>query len=232
MVNAPIVLYGRVSTTHQGADGYGVGAQLEECRRFVKSREIEGELLEVIDVCSGAVDPDERDGLGPALQRLDYDGGVLVVTKLDRLARSVIGAATLWERAQQRGWALVFTDNSGLDTTTPYGEAMAGMQAVWAQLERRLISARTTEAMAEARRRGVRLGPPVTTPQESRDRVMELWNAGKGLKPIARQMNEEGWPTAKGGRWHPSTIRSLIRSHRLDQAAKKAAALHMANGST
>lgn len=51
----------------------------------------------------------------------------------------------------------------GVDTTSPNGEAMAGMAAVFGQLERRLISERTKLAFAQAKARGTKLGRPQRT---------------------------------------------------------------------
>lgn len=61
------------------------------------------------------------------------------------------------ERARKSRWALVALD-IGVDTTTPAGEMMANVLAVFAQFERRLIGQRTREALAVKRLQGVRLG--------------------------------------------------------------------------
>ena len=63
------------------------------------------------------------------------------------------------ERSRKQGWALVALD-LGVDTTTPSGEMMANVLAVFAQFERRLIGQRTREALVVKRRQGVRLGRP------------------------------------------------------------------------
>ena len=59
----------------------------------------------------------------------------------------------LLQAARKQGWALVALDLQ-VDTTTPNGEAMAYVVAVFANLERRLIGDRTKAGLAEARRRG------------------------------------------------------------------------------
>ena len=72
----------------------------------------------------------------------------------------------LMATAQKQGWALVALD-CAVDTTTPAGEAMANVLAMFAQFERRLISQRTREALAVKRSQGVRLGRPPTLDNEA-----------------------------------------------------------------
>ena len=79
-----------------------------------------------------------------------------MVAKLDRLSRSMLDFAALMNAAQKQGWALVALD-LGVDTSTPYGEMMANVLATFAQFERRLISQRTKEALAQKRAAGVQL---------------------------------------------------------------------------
>ena len=69
------------------------------------------------------------------------------MARLDRLSRSVIDAAQTVERAQRERWNLVALD-LGVDFSTPAGEAMAQLIAVFAQLECRLIGERTQAALA------------------------------------------------------------------------------------
>lgn len=111
----------------------------------------------------------------------------LVVAKLDRLARNLWDYAQLVDRARRNGWQLVALDAP--DASTPAGEAMQGMVAIFAQLERRLIAARTRESLAAARARGVRLGrPPAIAPAQQR-RVIRRYRAGWSAKAIARDLD-------------------------------------------
>src|SRR5205823_6587861 len=90
----------------------------------------------------------ERPGLTATLEALDRgEGTVLVVSKLDRLTRSVHDATGLLLRAERAGWGLVALDIA-VDTTTPQGAAMAQVLAVFAELERRMIGVRTRDALA------------------------------------------------------------------------------------
>ena len=96
---------------------------------------------------------------------------VLVAAKLDRLSRSLSDFAGLMATAQKQKWALVALDCQ-VDTSTPSGEAMAHVMAVFSHLERRLISQRTREALAVKRAQGVKLGRPSTLPATTVRRIL------------------------------------------------------------
>jgi DNA invertase Pin-like site-specific DNA recombinase len=155
--------------------------------------------------------------LAAALNDVEFGGiGGIVVAKLDRLSRSLKDFALLMERAQKRGWNLVACD-LGIDLSTPSGEFMANVMGSAAQWERRLISQRTKDALAEKRAAGMKLGRPPTLPESVVQRIVALRNEGEGWSAIARQLNAEQVSTAHGGiKWHPSTVRSvaLARSGR------------------
>ena len=180
---------------------------------------------DVVDAgVSESVPPDHRMALGPALEALDAgDADALVVVRLDRITRSVHTLAEMVERSRYRGWLMVAVAEN-FDLSTGSGEIAAGVLAVVAQNERDLIGARTGEAMAAARARGVRLGRPAEHPPETRLRVMRAHLAGCTLQEIADRLTEDQVATPRGGRWHPATVRRILVSHRLDYEARQAAA--------
>jgi hypothetical protein len=106
-----------------------------------------------------------RDGT----RRPRVNADVLMASRLDRVSRSVLDLHTLLAQAQREGWCMALLD-CGLDTTSPQGEAMVGVSAVFSQLERRLISQRTAAALAVKKANGVRLGRPRTAPSSPRGR--------------------------------------------------------------
>ncbi len=88
-----------------------------------------------------------------SLQRNLRDGNVLVVTRLDRLGRSVPHLVTLGAELRERGVGLRVLEQ-GIDTSTAEGRAMFGMLSVLAELQRELIVANTRDGLAAARARG------------------------------------------------------------------------------
>lgn len=202
-----VIGYVRCSTEEQSVSGLGIDAQraqigVEATRRGWK-------VDWVVDNGSGK--NTKRTGLQRALTDLEEGrAGALVVARLDRLTRSWRDLGNMLEAAHSQGWAVVALD-LGVDTTTPSGEAMAGVAAVFGQLERRLISERTKLALEQARSRGVRLGGRPVVPDDVRTRILEARAEGLTLQQVADALTEEGVPTGKSGvRWYPSTVRSII----------------------
>lgn len=149
-----------------------------------------------------------RPGLTAALAQLRA-GDVLMVAKMDRLSRSLIDFAGIVERARREGWALVALD-SPADMSSPSGEAMAGVMAVFAQLERRLTSERTRAALAQRKAAGVRLGRERVVPREVERRAKRLRRDGLTLRAIGATLASEGHLPPGGGAWQPSTLHRVL----------------------
>jgi DNA invertase Pin-like site-specific DNA recombinase len=103
------------------------------------------------------------------------------------------------------------TCDLAIDTSTPAGEATASMMAVFSQLERRLISQRTREALAIKKAQGVRLGRPSVVPHEIVKRIVDARAGGDSLRTIAAGLSADRLATAQGGtKWHASSIRTVL----------------------
>src|SRR4051812_43913413 len=154
----------------------------------------------------------KRPGLQAALASCrsgEVDG--IVVAKLDRLSRSIVDFGSLLEDARKRGFNVAALD-LGLDLSTPQGELVANVIASVAQWERRIIGQRTKEALAVKKSEGVKLGRPPTLPEKVVRRIKRERKAGKTLAAIADRLNQDGVPTAQGGKeWYPATVRYTVR---------------------
>lgn len=203
--------YIRVSTAEQAAGGLGLDAQRAAIEGACRQRR--WKLQAVFEDAGLSAKTNYRPGLSRATAACAMaDGAVLVVAKLDRLVRSLTGYASLIDRAQREGWRLLALDTP--ETDTPHGEAMQGITAVFAQLERRLIGQRTKEALAAARSRGVRLGRPPAITEEVVNLVCEMRGSGMSVREIGRRLETRGIAAPHGGlRWHPSAVaRALDRA--------------------
>ena len=207
-VSTSVIGYIRVSTVEQEDSGLS----LEHQRSLIGSWCLQRgwNLLEIHED-TGSAKSLKRPGLATALQRLEArEASGLVVTKLDRLSRSLIDFVNLMAKSQKEGWSLAALD-LGVDTSTPAGEMLSNVLVAFAQYERKLIGLRTKDALAVKKSRGERLGRPRVLPEAIRSQLEGLRNQGLAYRAIADLMNSEGVPTAHGGaRWHGNTVRQVL----------------------
>ena len=136
-----LVGYARTSTTDQKA---GLEAQLRDLAQASCENVFKEEV--------SSVDTVARDQLEAALQFI-RDGDVLVVTKLDRLARSVKHLLEVPERLEAKGATLRII-GMGIDTGTPNGRLMLNLLGSIAQFEREIMLERQREGIAKAKAEG------------------------------------------------------------------------------
>ena len=201
--------YARVSTAEQADSGAGMDAQRHAIRAEAQRRG--WSLEEIVEDAGYSAKDLRRPGIGVVLERMaSGEADVLVVSKLDRLSRSLIDFAQTMATAQREGWALVALD-LGVDTATPGGEMMANVLASFAQYERRIIGQRTRDGLAAKKAAGVKLGRRSTLPLEVVERILEAHQAGDTLAAIARGLEADGVATGQGGlRWYPASVRAVL----------------------
>lgn len=204
--------YVRVSTREQERDGLSLPEQKERLAREAAHRR--WQLGAVITDTGTGKSMRSRPALRTLLDDLDRgDYGALMVTRLDRLARSLVDFLPVLERSSRNGWTLLMLDPA-VDTGTPYGRAMAQMAGVFAELEGALISQRTREGLEYARARGTfRPGEHLRYSDAAViGRIVRWKRQGKSAAQIAGLLYDEGVP-APGGRdvWHPKTINRIYR---------------------
>jgi len=209
-MSTKLIGYIRVSTDKQIASGAGLEAQIAYIEAEAKRRGAELEIVSEGEGVSGK-SISKRLALNEAMKRLDKgEANALIVSKLDRLTRSVADFLEVLERSRKGKWALIIGDLS-IDTSTPMGEAMATISATFAQLERRRIGERTRDGLAQKKLQGVVLGRPVLMNEQTVERIVNLHNEGKGFNAIARQLNLEAVPTTQGGaNWYASTVSKTL----------------------
>jgi DNA invertase Pin-like site-specific DNA recombinase len=206
------VAYVRVSTSEQAESGLGLAAQRAAVEAEADRRG--WTLVEVFqDAGISGKSTVGRPGLAAALAAVESGQAAgILVSKLDRLSRSLADFASLMAQAKNEGWNLVALD-LGVDLSTPAGEFLASVMASAAQWERRIIGARTKDALAVKRAAGVRLGRPTLLAQGIVERIVA--DTAKGMTPsaIARAYTSEGVLTATGkSTWYPSTIKAVLAS--------------------
>lgn len=105
-------------------------------------------------------------------------GDTVVVTKLDRLARSIRDAHEIADELAAKGVVLAI-GNSAYDPTDPFGKLMFNTLAMIAEFESDLIRMRTREGMAVAKAKGRLRGKAPKLPPNQEKRLVELWRTGE-----------------------------------------------------
>jgi DNA invertase Pin-like site-specific DNA recombinase len=169
----PAMIYGyvRVST-----DGQSVAAQVQQlttagCAKVFR------------EVASGA--KTDRAQLRGALAKLE-NGDVLMVTRLDRLARSTRDLLNTLAAITDRKAGFRSLADEWADTTTAHGRLMLTVLGGLAEFERDLIRARTSEGRARAKARGQSLGRPHKLTLRQRREALQRKEAGETVREIAR----------------------------------------------
>ena len=167
-----IVGYARTSTTDQIA---GFEAQTRDLSTAGVERVFSEQVSSVA----------ERPQLEAALDFV-RDGDVFVVTKLDRLARSVANLLEIVARLDRKGVTLRIL-NLGLDTSTPTGKLMLTVMGGVAEFERAMMLERQREGIAKAKADGVYKGRKPTARAKS-DEVRTMKAEGKSVRAIAEAL--------------------------------------------
>jgi DNA invertase Pin-like site-specific DNA recombinase len=127
----------------------------------------------------------DRPELAKLLRRLDA-GDVLIVTRLDRLARSTRDLLNVLDEVGKQGAGFKSLRDTWADTTTPHGRLMLTVLGGLAEFERELIKARTGEGRKRAKDRGVQFGRPRKLTPHQRQEALARLAAGETQADVAR----------------------------------------------
>jgi DNA invertase Pin-like site-specific DNA recombinase len=222
------VTYLRVSTERQGQSGLGLEAQRAAVAAHVLGR---GEVVaEFVEIESGK--RADRPQLALALAEAKRAGAVLLIAKLDRLARNVAFISNLLE--------------SGVEVTAAdmpeANRFMLHVMAAVAEHEGQAISERTKAALAAAKARGIKLGWAMPERRQEQRRALansvaartanadtfaanvlpvirSLQGQGLSLHGIAKALNQRGIKTARDGQWYATTVRNILARDSASQVA-------------
>jgi DNA invertase Pin-like site-specific DNA recombinase len=163
--------YARVSTREQDLTGQVAELTAAGCAKVFKEK------------ASGA--RGDRAELAKVLRRLE-PGDVLVVTRLDRLARSTRDLLNVLAAVTERGAGFRSLKDTWADTTTPHGRLMLTVLGGLAEFERELIRARTGEGRERAKAAGVRFGRPTKLSAHQRREALQRMETGESVVDLAR----------------------------------------------
>ena len=214
-MNGKFVAYFRVSTTKQGINGLGMDAQRNTVMNYLNGGDWKL-LAEFAEVESGK--RKDRPELTKAVALCRKEGATLLIAKLDRLARNAAFLLNL----RDSGVDFIATDMPHADKFT------VGIMALVAEKERDLISQRTRDGLAAARRRGIKLGNPhpakalqaarkvnVTLADDYAKAMMIIVQEIRDahvvtLRGIAQCLNARGFQTPNGKAFQPQSVKNLV----------------------
>lgn len=219
-----VVMYVRVSSKEQ-VEGYSIGEQIERLEKYADAMEWE--------IVKTFVDPGysggntDRPGLKEMIKEIEKgDIDKVVVYKLDRLSRSQLDTLYLIEKVFLANDTDFVSMSENFDTSTPFGRAMIGILAVFAQLEREQIKERTMvgkEARAkEGKWHGSQYVPPGYTYNIEKDllevdeyeaiqvrEIFDMFLRGVPVRAIEGALRDKGYER-KTGVWDTKGIRRAL----------------------
>lgn len=227
-----VALYPRVSSQEQASEGYSIGEQIERLTKYCEA--MNWEIYKIYTDPGYSGGNTDRPGLQAMLKDV-RDGKVkkVVVYKLDRLSRSQKDTMLLIEDEFLAHGVDFVSMSENFDTSTPFGRAMIGILAVFAQLERENIKERTMigkEARAKEGKWGGGSSKPIGyTYNASKDlleideyeamqirEAVDLFLKGTPLRTIETIFHEKGYTyvgrSGKKNEWDPKRFKYVFRS--------------------
>ena len=198
-------LYIRVSTLEQAQEGYSIGEQKERLIAYCKAKDW---VIAEIYIDGGYTGSNiDRPGIQKLIRETDnFD--LILVYKLDRLSRSQRDTLYLIEEVFMPKGVDFISMQESFDTSTPFGKAMIGLLAVFAQLEREQIKERTWMGRIARAKTGLHHGGGYTPigyiyysckllvdPYEAKQvkKIFDWYLAGLSFKAIAERLQKEGY---------------------------------------
>lgn len=160
--------YARVSTVGQSLENQLASLAKEGCEKIFEEK-------------ASGKSSDDREQLQSALDFVRA-GDVLVITKLDRLARSMIDLSLIAKKLKDKQVGLKALDQPEIDTTSAIGELLFNVLGAVASFERALINERTAEGRAKAMSKGVKFGAKAKLADSDIAKLkseFELWEGSK-----------------------------------------------------
>jgi DNA invertase Pin-like site-specific DNA recombinase len=223
MTTGKAVGYVRVSTDEQ-TKGFGLDAQELAIRNHCKTQHLR--LVEVLrdEGHSGSNGLDSRPGLAAVLALLDSGAAdVLVVPRLDRLARDLLIQETVIGRLQRRGRQVHSVAEPDVSSEDPTRVLVRQVLGAIAEYERGLIRGRTMAGKAaKAARGGYTGGRPrygtrviggtLAVDDDEVDavtRIRDLRASGCSYREICAALDAEGLRPRRGTHWQPAVVRRI-----------------------
>ncbi len=218
--------YCRVSTEEQAREGISLEVQEAKIKQYAGLHNLK--LVKVI-VDEGKSGKDlNREGINEILSRIkDKSISHIIVYKMDRLTRRTFDLLYLVEEVFKKNEVQFHSITEKIDTTTAQGNFFLTIIGAMAQMERDLISERTKAVLRYKIDKGEYVGSPglgytastgdnkfLEVDQREQDTIKRIFYLKRyrkmSLGKIARELNESGVKTKRGGKWYPGTIKLIL----------------------
>ena len=222
------IAYYRVSRKIQGLSGLGLSAQKSSVEKYVAGQD--GTILTEYTEIETGTNKRDRIEIHKAIQQAKNEGAILVIAKLDRLARNVSFVSSLMDA----GIEFVAVDMPSANHFTIH------IFSALAEQEAKLISTRTKQALAELKKKGVKLGSPKNLTNDARNKGVQTIKENalnndrnrqaqsiignckeKGMtyRQIAEYLNQLNFKTRYGKQFLASSVHQLYNRMQLQQVA-------------
>ena len=218
-------LYVRVSTHEQAKEGYSIQEQTERLKKYCQAMNWKIENVYTDAGFTGS--NKDRPALKNMIKAVENNlVNVVVVYKLDRLSRSQLDTLDLLENVFLKNGCDFVSISENFDTGSPFGRAMIGILAVFAQLEREQIRERMQVGKEARAKNGLPTCSaviPIGYEKENGRLIVNEYEAmhvrmiydsflrGVPIKKIVRDLSAAGY-SHKHGAWHQKTVHNVLRS--------------------
>lgn len=214
------IAYYRVSRKEQGISGLGLSAQKNSVEKYVEGQD--GIILDAYTEIETGTNKRERVEIQKAIQQAKNEGAVLVIAKLDRLARNVSFISSLMDA----GIEFLAVDMPSANNFTIH------IFSALAEQEAKLMSSRTKLALAELKKKGAVLGNPNNLTDKAREQgvktirenainndrnrqaqsvITSCKEKGMSYRQIAEYLNQLNFKTRYGNQFMAPTVHQLYR---------------------
>ncbi|PKP60175.1 hypothetical protein CVT91_05525 [Candidatus Atribacteria bacterium HGW-Atribacteria-1] len=223
-----LVGYCRVSTNNQKEEGT-IELQEKSIKKYAEKNSCELVKIFKDNGVSGGSELENRPGLAELFSYAEDDKEVegVLIFKLDRLARDLYIQEHLIKKLEGLNKKLISIKEPHLDSKDPMRKAFRQFMGIVSELEKAFITMRLSGGRINKAQRGGHAGGAIALGYKTKNKILiidekqaeiikMIFKMKKykrmGLREIARELNKNGVPTARGGKWYAGTIKYILEN--------------------
>ena len=223
-----LVGYCRVSTNNQKEEGT-IELQEKSIKKYAEKNNCELVKIFKDNGVSGGSELENRPGLAELFSYAEGNKEVegVLIFKLDRLARDLYIQEHLIKKLEGLNKKLISIKEPHLDSKDPMRKAFRQFMGIVSELEKAFITMRLSGGRINKAQKGGYAGGATALGYETKDKKLIIHEEQAeiirmifkmkrykrmGLREIARELNEKGVPTTRGGKWYAGTIKYILEN--------------------